>query len=169
MESYLRMVVISELARSPMSGYALMRKIEKGTGCYRPSAGSIYPLLSHLKKEGIVDYRQQSKQKVYFLTAKGRKSSQMLQKRRKAIINSLAAKLSMFEAMPREESQMMFAELLKKARERRFPRKLLGSLGPEVLQMREQILRLYIEGKTETKKIQIRKILADANRKLEMI
>jgi DNA-binding PadR family transcriptional regulator len=51
----LRMVVISMLSHSPMNGVELMDEMEKMTqGWWRPSPGSIYPLLEQLTTEGLI-------------------------------------------------------------------------------------------------------------------
>ncbi len=59
-------------ASDGISGYALMKRIEAETGFWRPSPGSIYPLLAALEEAGLVEHRAEKDKKVYFLTAKGR-------------------------------------------------------------------------------------------------
>lgn len=64
----LRMAVVSMLAGSPKNGVELMDEIEKMTqGWWRPSPGSIYPLLDQLTKEGLVKKREDGR---YELTEK---------------------------------------------------------------------------------------------------
>jgi len=51
----LRMLIVRMLAGSPKNGVELMDEIERMTqGWWRPSPGSIYPLLEQLASEGIV-------------------------------------------------------------------------------------------------------------------
>jgi len=56
----LRMAVVSMLASSPKNGAELMDEIEKMTqGWWRPSPGSVYPLLEQLTKEGMIRKRDE--------------------------------------------------------------------------------------------------------------
>jgi DNA-binding PadR family transcriptional regulator len=49
-KGFLRFHVLKALSEKPMSGSELMENIEKHTGgCWKPSPGSIYPLLSWLQ------------------------------------------------------------------------------------------------------------------------
>lgn len=62
------MAVVSMLSGSPKNGVELMDEIEKMTqGWWRPSPGSIYPLLDQLTKEGMVRKRDDGR---YELTEK---------------------------------------------------------------------------------------------------
>ena len=47
-------ITLQILKRGPMSGSELMEEIEQYTD-WRPSPGSIYPLLSHLSDEGVIE------------------------------------------------------------------------------------------------------------------
>jgi DNA-binding PadR family transcriptional regulator len=51
----LRMLILSMLSSSPKNGVEIMNEIEAATrGWWRPSPGSIYPLMEQLTKEGLV-------------------------------------------------------------------------------------------------------------------
>ncbi len=64
----LRMVIVRMLSGSPKNGVELMDDIEKMTqGWWRPSPGSIYPLLEQLVGEGLVSKRDDGR---YELTDK---------------------------------------------------------------------------------------------------
>lgn len=52
----LRMVVLSMLSGGPRNGVELMDEIESTTrGWWRPSPGSIYPVLEQLAKDGLIE------------------------------------------------------------------------------------------------------------------
>lgn len=58
----LRMVIVRMLAGSPKNGAELMDEIEKMTqGWWRPSPGSIYPVLEQLSSEGVIKKRDDGK------------------------------------------------------------------------------------------------------------
>ncbi len=51
----LRMMIVSMLSSSPKNGAELMDEIESMTqGWWRPSPGSIYPVLEQLTKDGLI-------------------------------------------------------------------------------------------------------------------
>lgn len=73
---FLRLYMLSLLSRQPETGYSIMRTIsEKSDGAWRPGAGTVYPLLRGMAKDGLVK-RLGSKEKeariAYSLTEKGR-------------------------------------------------------------------------------------------------
>jgi DNA-binding PadR family transcriptional regulator len=49
----LRFLVLKMLNQRPMSGAEIVAEIEKQTGSWKPSPGSIYPLLAWLLKKGL--------------------------------------------------------------------------------------------------------------------
>ena len=54
----LRMWTLSMLARAPKNGAEIVDEIERMTqGWWRPSPGSIYPLLADLQREGLIQKR----------------------------------------------------------------------------------------------------------------
>ncbi len=64
----LRMAVIWMLSNSPKNGVELMNEMENMTqGWWRPSPGSVYPLLDQLTSEGIIKKREDGR---YELTEK---------------------------------------------------------------------------------------------------
>lgn len=72
----LRYLVLEMLSKKPMSGSEIMDRIEEETrGIWRPSPGSIYPLLTWLQEKGFVKVlpKDENGVKRYELTDKGRK------------------------------------------------------------------------------------------------
>ncbi len=82
-KGFLRYQVLELLNEKPLSGSEIMNEIEKKTGgCWRPSPGSVYPLLAWLQDNGYVQEAptKESGIKRYTLTDKGR---QLLEEQRK--------------------------------------------------------------------------------------
>jgi len=74
-KGFLRYKVLKLLNEKPMSGSELMSEIEKETnGCWKPSPGSIYPLLSWLQDKGYIKEtaEQEAGTKRYMLTEQGK-------------------------------------------------------------------------------------------------
>jgi len=64
----LRMLILSMLSASPKNGVEIMNEIEEATrGWWRPSPGSVYPLMEQLTTEGLVKKREDGR---YELTDK---------------------------------------------------------------------------------------------------
>lgn len=61
----LRGYVIFLLARSPMNGAELIEQVDRQTrGWWRPSPGSIYPLLEELTRTGVIVKRSDGKYEI---------------------------------------------------------------------------------------------------------
>ncbi|MEM2909969.1 MAG: PadR family transcriptional regulator [Nitrososphaerota archaeon] len=74
-KGFLRYYVLELLNDRPLSGSEIMNEIERMTGgCWKPSPGSVYPLLAWLQDNGYIEEvpAQESGIKRYTLTTKGR-------------------------------------------------------------------------------------------------
>ncbi len=49
----LKFLVLKMINEKPMSGAEIVEEIEKQTGSWKPSSGSLYPLLARLHKKGL--------------------------------------------------------------------------------------------------------------------
>jgi DNA-binding PadR family transcriptional regulator len=68
-----RMALLILLAEEPRNGYQLMQVIEeRSDGRWRPSPGSVYPVLSQLEDEGLVRATERDGSKLFELTDAGR-------------------------------------------------------------------------------------------------
>lgn len=66
-----RLAILLLLDEEPRNGYGLMQEIEERSGgAWRPSPGSIYPALSQLEDEGLIEPIE-ARQKAFTLTAEG--------------------------------------------------------------------------------------------------
>ena len=60
------------ILETPRHGYDIMKRIEQECPCWKPSPGSVYPMLQKLKKLGFITEKDMGKRKVYSLTKNGR-------------------------------------------------------------------------------------------------
>ncbi|QFG69611.1 PadR family transcriptional regulator [Ornithinimicrobium pratense] len=68
-----RNAILHLLQREPMNGYQLMQEIAQSSGgAWQPSSGAIYPALSLLEDEGLVEQHDVDGRKAYQLTDAGR-------------------------------------------------------------------------------------------------
>jgi DNA-binding PadR family transcriptional regulator len=87
-KGFLRYYVLRLLNEKPMSGSEIMSEIEKRTGRHwKPSPGSIYPLLAWLQEKGYSTELQQQEPGVkrYALTEQGKKFLEEHVKRKKEL------------------------------------------------------------------------------------
>jgi DNA-binding PadR family transcriptional regulator len=69
-----RAAVLALLAEGPRTGYEIIREVaERSDGLWRPSAGSVYPVLQQLEDEGLARPVASGKRKVVELTEDGRR------------------------------------------------------------------------------------------------
>jgi DNA-binding PadR family transcriptional regulator len=68
-----RAAVLALLSEEPRHGYAIMTELtERSGGLWRPSPGSVYPVLQQLQDEGLVSVEDKDGRKVFSLTREGR-------------------------------------------------------------------------------------------------
>lgn len=67
-----RAAILVLLGEQPANGYRLMQEIEeRSDGAWRPSPGSVYPALSQLEDEGLVESEKADGRKTFSLTDEG--------------------------------------------------------------------------------------------------
>ncbi len=67
-----RAAILVLLAEQPFNGYGLMQEIEnRSEGVWRPSPGSVYPVLAQLEDEGLVTASTEGTGKSFSLTEAG--------------------------------------------------------------------------------------------------
>lgn len=97
----LRLYLLKLLDESPRHGYEVIRLLEERfQGLYAPSAGTVYPRLAKLEKEGLVSHSTEGGRKVYALTDAGR-----------AELASRADEIDGLEAEIRESVSALAAEI----------------------------------------------------------
>lgn len=68
-----RAAIISLLNEEPSNGYQIMQDInERTSGAWRASSGSVYPAISQLEDEGLIEPTTGDGRKLYSLTQAGR-------------------------------------------------------------------------------------------------
>jgi DNA-binding PadR family transcriptional regulator len=67
-----RLAILALLRDGPRHGYQVIQDIaERSHGAWTPSAGSVYPTLSALQDEGLIDDEKQEGRRVFALTEQG--------------------------------------------------------------------------------------------------
>ena len=73
----LKLLVLNLLAQHPVHGYGLFKELEKIYN-WKPSCGTLYPVLSGLESEGLIHSAETVEcgrfKKIYSITLKGKES-----------------------------------------------------------------------------------------------
>ncbi|HDL86481.1 MAG TPA: PadR family transcriptional regulator [Candidatus Acetothermia bacterium] len=70
---HLKFYVLKLLLREQFTGYGLMKRIKEETGFWKPSTGSLYPLLDAMKGQGLITNTEEpGGGKRWAITPKGR-------------------------------------------------------------------------------------------------
>src|SRR2546430_11923616 len=68
-----RAAILALLREGPRNGYQIMSDVEERTrGAWRPSPGAVYPALSQLADEGLIESEESGGRRTYRLTDAGR-------------------------------------------------------------------------------------------------
>ncbi len=149
----LETMVLVILSKGELHGYGIMRMIEKETGFWKPSPGSVYPLLNTLKHRGLVKCVTKDRRKVYVLTQKGRKLAEQakdVHEHIKSFFNSL--------------SQDLYGQPLELLRERE--KKFLRELGESGLLDELRVFFRTIRGFEKEKLVRVRSFFHELNQKI---
>ena len=76
-KGYMRIAVLILLSKKQHHGYEIMKEVKERTvGFWKPTAGSIYPILRSLEKAGYIKgkwfFQKKRKRKIYQITEEGR-------------------------------------------------------------------------------------------------
>ena len=157
------MLVLQQLSVGSCSGYAIVKTIHAQTG-WKPSYGSIYPLLERLQSDGLVTVKEEGRSKLYSFNAQGKHLFEAEKSRRKQALSGIVEQLRVLASMGDEEAAQM-AEIIAAQVEGDENCKEL----PELAQMRGELHRLMKEGKFKTKTQQIRTIAKKAAAELKKL
>jgi DNA-binding PadR family transcriptional regulator len=105
-----RLAVLGVIAEGPLHGYTIIQTIEERTdGVWRPSPGSIYPVIELLAEEGLVTVEKQKGQRTVTITDDGK---QFVGENEEAI-NELFERLAEDDAHgDHREVKMLFAGII---------------------------------------------------------
>ncbi len=163
MTGYLRLIVMKTLSGKNLSGYGLIKQIEKDTGTWKPSFGSIYPLLEKLLREKLVEVEVSGRRKLYYLTNDGRKQLKIIDKSKNSLVDNMIGAWNAFGKITDRREMGFMLEILGSIRKGQIPFK---ELNPELNEFRATIFEAYSKGKDKKK---IKLVLKGTIKKLKSI
>jgi len=75
-KNFMDILILSELAKAPMSGYDVITSIFERFN-FLPSSGTVYSLLYALEREGLIRGEWSGRRRIYLLTSKGEEMVEM--------------------------------------------------------------------------------------------
>ena len=113
MDGCLKLAVLQQLNRKPLAGYSIMQAIHQETG-WKPSPGSLYPLLSDLVKENLATVKTSGRRRIYTLTRHGVQALEELRGQDRDIFNRLASQLRVCSPQRADKDTLQMIERLSK-------------------------------------------------------
>jgi len=75
----MRAAILLLLSEEPMHGYQIIQELtDRSSGRWTPSPGAVYPALSQLERDGLIDVEADSQRRVFSLTEEGRAEAERL-------------------------------------------------------------------------------------------
>ncbi len=89
---HVRTAILALLADEPLNGYQIMQTLADRTqGVWRPSPGAVYPALSQLEDEGLIESFDNEGQKAFRLTGSGREAAAAVEDKPWEMVNEAVA------------------------------------------------------------------------------
>ncbi|MBC8495804.1 PadR family transcriptional regulator [archaeon] len=162
---HLRILTLKVLGEGVQTGYSLIKGIDEKTS-WKPSFGSIYPLLEQLSEQGVVKYKEENNKKKYSLTAKGKKELEEAFKKKEEILEKIGEAINTYRSLHEDKTGKLQTKLLNLMKKGEIN---LESMPPEMVELKETILKLVINGKLKTHRKTITSILKKTNTELKKI
>jgi len=168
MKGYISIVVLKSISESKkgQSGYGLMKSIEERCG-KKPSAGSIYPILKELLKEGLVTVKKEGKKKIYITTPASKEYLIKFSEHKNQMIENVQHNVRYAGTILGLDAHKDVVELLDRMKSGEPP---FGEFTHDMMQFRKILIPMLIdESLTKKKKATVRKILLKATKDLKAI
>ncbi|MBI4145286.1 PadR family transcriptional regulator [Candidatus Woesearchaeota archaeon] len=149
----LRLAVLRQLSKRPLSGYSIMQAITDESG-WKPSPGSIYPLLASLVGENLATVRSQGRRRIYALTKEGTDTLQELLGQNRARLDRLASQLRICSPPLADKDRLAVIERLSKGDAP------FGWLTRDLLELRRLAFAVTTKDIREGERREIRKAIA---------
>lgn len=155
---FLKANVLAVLKEGEAHGYEIRKKIYEKSCFWKPSFGTLYPLLRKMVKEGLIKVKNENGKKVYSLTKKGKKIAKNIETLNKEIKSKVKELLRMITPLSEKEIEMIF----------KLERKKKTPLIREIGEIWVKSMKIVKKGRKDELK-QLEKILKDAKKKIEEI
>lgn len=169
----LRFIVLKGLSKKRMSGYDLIKSIKEDIG-WKPSPGSMYPLLKKLIKEKIVIKKEErcncgcNKNKImYSLTSKGKRELNILDKKRVDVVDHLKKDVNIAEKVLGFKTKVKpVMTYLNQIRKGKLP---FGKATEDLIELRDVLLDISDKDKFKKNEDKVKNIIKKTIKELKTI
>jgi DNA-binding PadR family transcriptional regulator len=91
------------ILKSPHHGYEIIKRMEQECAYWKPSPGSVYPMLWKLRKAGLITGKRKGRKNVYTITGAGRERIKAME----SYMNEIKEKISALFRMMGGDARMM--------------------------------------------------------------
>ncbi|MBU0666131.1 MAG: PadR family transcriptional regulator [Nanoarchaeota archaeon] len=162
---HLRMLVIKALDEGEKSGYGLTKFISKNTG-WKPSCGSMYPLLEQLTKEKIVEFKVKENKKMYALTIIGKEELKKISEKKAELLTKVDEVMKTYMTIYKQKLGKFQQKAINLMKEGKID---IENPPPEMTRLKELMSELVVTGKVKKEWEKINKLLKRTNDELEKI
>lgn len=160
----LAFIILRMLTKEELTGYNLAKKIEQDTG-WKPSYGSLYPTLNSLKKGNLAKLKISGRRKIYSITSEGRKKLVDFEENKESLMKNMENHLMVMNKCLGDNPSFM-KNMFKMIKKGRMP---FGAITSEALQLRNIMMKLSMDGRTEKNAGKIKSILRKTIKELESL
>jgi DNA-binding PadR family transcriptional regulator len=162
---HLKFYILRLLRDQRRTGYGLMKAIETETGFWKPSAGSLYPLLATMREAGLIrEVEEPDGTSRWQITADGKATYAQATETKRELLDSMRRSLVVFAKVFDVEPIESLAERLTSWQERRPD---FRTLGPLFMDLHDALWALPPLSSEQEERVQ--RILRDAIAALERI
>ena len=164
MRGHLKTLILKMINEKPLSGSEIMQEIEVMMN-WKPSCGSIYPLLNTLEKEGLTTSKQENGKKIYSLTNKGTKEIIEKDTEKQELIDAMEKSYKLLESVYGFDTTLE-RDMLEDIKKGEMP---FQEIYKESMELKEEIARLQKQKKLKKNIDKVRAILKKATQELKKI
>ncbi len=157
-------IILRMLTKESLTGYDLVKMIEAETG-WKPSYGSLYPVLNSMKKEGFVSLKLLGRRKIYSITQSGRKKLSEFEGDRKSLMRNVEKHMMVMNKCLGDKHSFV-KNIFQMIRKGKMP---FGKITSEAMELRNTLLRLSMQGKADKNPEKVKSILKRTIKELKKI
>ncbi len=165
-KNQLKIIVLKKLDEKSLSGYDLIKEIHTSTGSWKPSFGSMYPLLKDLNTNKLVTFKIVNRKKVYSITKLGKITLKDALVASQNMMNEMTQQVKLMKNICSQSETKQFQTIIKKIHSNPA---VFGKLTDEVDRLQRIMMEHLTKGKFESKEKEIKIILNDTISKLKKV
>ncbi len=166
LKNQLKLIVLKKLDEKSLSGYDLIKEIYTSTGSWKPSFGSMYPLLKELHNNKLVTVKVVNRKKVYSITTLGKKILKEALIASQTVIETMAKEFKMMENICSAHERKHLDVVIQKIHS---DKAIFGTFTDEMDQFQRLMMNLITDKKLKSKEQEVKKILSETISKLKRI